>query len=96
MTDKGSCSLSEGSIDIVSDVFKIHSNCRACGCLASKSIDRGLDKDIGNAENSTLQSSRNSNLQNFFCNPRSANVIFGRKIEIHPVRASTNLPQNRH
>lgn len=56
LTAKGSRCLSECRNNIVSEVFKVHSYGASGDGTFSKAVDRCLYKEIGKAENSTLQS----------------------------------------
>ena len=54
LAGKGGRCLAEGSDHIIGKIFKVHGNGTACNCRRAEAIHRGLYKNIGKAENSTL------------------------------------------
>lgn len=64
LAGKGGRCLAEGSDHIIGKIFKVHGNGTACNCRRVKTIHRGLYKNIGKAENSTLNGRGDSDFKN--------------------------------
>ena len=64
LAGKGGRCLAEGSDHIIGKIFKVHGNGTACNCRRAEAIHRGLYKNIGKAENSTLNGRGDSDFKN--------------------------------
>lgn len=69
LAGKGGSCLIESSNHVIGKIFKVHGNGTACNCRRAKAVHRGLYKDIGKAEYSTLDGRRDSHFKN--CTYRS-------------------------
>lgn len=69
LAGKGGSCLTESSNHVIGKIFKVHGNGTACNCRRAKAVHRGLYKDIGKAEYSTLDGRRDSHFKN--CTYRS-------------------------
>ena len=63
LAGKGGSCLTESSNHVIGKIFKVHGNGTACNCRRAKAVHRGLYKDIGKAEYSTLDGRRDSHFK---------------------------------
>lgn len=78
LAGKCSCSLSECSNHIISEIFKIHGNRTARNRIRFKAVYRSLYKYIGKAEYRSLNSRRNTDIKNWQ-NEAGADIAFKRR-----------------